>query len=490
MNPPLHPSQEGNLQPMLQTKLPSSEGPRVGSRSRCTLKRTWSLSMDLKVGRVTPWAPFWKYSQARSAHGVTRPTTVPGSTCQSVLITICLISVLMTVLLTPAKLQAQEANNNLAVLVQLISETSDPQFQLDLLKGLSEGLKGRRQVPMPQGWEPIELKLGQSPNTEIRALTQSLSLTFGSTRALAALRKTLTERAAELSARRMALEALLGAKDSNLAPLLQQLLTEAPLRAPAVRALAAYEDSKTPPAILSVYQSLNTAEKKDALNTLASRITFAKFLLSAVGQGSIPAKDLTADVVRQLRNLKNAEIDRDLQKVWGVARDSSADKQQEIAKYRAIYRAGGSTPGDASRGRAVFTRICAQCHMLFDAGGKVGPDLTGSNRGDLEYILQNMVDPNAVIPNEYRTSMIETKDDRIITGIASKQDEKSVTILTANETLIVPRNEIKSSQQSDVSMMPEGLMQGLSDQEVRDLIYYLSRPGQAPLMATPEPPAK
>jgi putative heme-binding domain-containing protein len=101
-----------------------------------------------------------------------------------------------------------------------------------------------------------------------------------------------------------------------------------------------------------------------------------------------------------------------------------------------------------------------------------------------------MVDPNAVIPNEYRTSTIETKDDRIITGIVNKQDDKSVTILTANETIVVPRNEIKSSLQSDVSMMPEGALQALSDQEVRDLIYYLSRPGQAPLLATPEPPAK
>jgi putative heme-binding domain-containing protein len=179
--------------------------------------------------------------------------------------------------------------------------------------------------------------------------------------------------------------------------------------------------------------------------------------------------------------LHNPEVDQSIQKVWGAFRESDADKQQEIGRYKKIYQAGGSTPGDASRGRAVFAKTCAQCHTLFDVGGKVGPDLTGSNRGDTDYILQNMVDPNAVIPNDYRSSTIEMKDDRIIIGIVKTQDDKSVTVVTANDLLTLPRGEIKSQRQSDISMMPEGLLTQLSEQEVRDLIYYLSRPGQVPL---------
>src|SRR5690606_37520815 len=152
-----------------------------------------------------------------------------------------------------------------------------------------------------------------------------------------------------------------------------------------------------------------------------------------------------------------------------AVRESSADKQKEIEKYRKIYRAGGSQPGDASRGRVVYDKTCAQCHKLFDAGGCVGPDLTGSNRSDLEYILENMVDPNAVIPLDYRSSTLETKDDRVITGIVKTQNETSVTIVTANETVTVPRSEIASLRQSELSMMPEGLLEPLSEQEVRDL---------------------
>jgi putative heme-binding domain-containing protein len=123
---------------------------------------------------------------------------------------------------------------------------------------------------------------------------------------------------------------------------------------------------------------------------------------------------------------------------------------------------------------------------LFGVGGTVGPDITGANRGDLDYILQNIIDPNAVIPNEYRTTIIETQDGRSLTGIVKKRDATSLTVATANEILTLPGTEIALARQSELSMMPEGLLVQLSDQEVRDLIYYLGRPGQVPLLATPE----
>ena len=124
--------------------------------------------------------------------------------------------------------------------------------------------------------------------------------------------------------------------------------------------------------------------------------------------------------------------------------------------------------------------------MLFDAGGKVGPDLTGSNRADLDYILHNILDPNAEIPNDYRTSTIETKDDRSITGIVTRQDTQSVTVVTANETLVLPRGDLKSLVQSEFSMMPEGLLQQFANDEVRDLVAYLRTKAQVPLLAAPD----
>jgi len=378
--------------------------------------------------------------------------------------------------------QAQ-SDEPLQVLVRLLQQKDEPQFQLDLLRGLSEGLRGQRTASMPAGWDVVEKKLSQSDNEDVRFLAQSLSLTFGSQNARAALRQTLQEQSATPAKRRAALDALAGIKDPELPPRLQSLLQEPELRGPALRALAGYNDPRTPDALLGAYRVFDPAQRRDALNTLVSRVAYAKPLLTAVEAGKIPLKDLTADIIRQLRTLKDDELQNQFKKVYGTVRETSADKRNEIDKYRRIYGAGGSQPGNASSGRVVFNKVCVQCHVLFDSGGKVGPDITGANRSDLNYLLETILDPNAVIPNEYRATEVETKDGRSLTGVVKAQDDKALLLQTANELLTVPRNEIESQRQSELSMMPEGLLAPLADQEVRDLLYYLTRQGQVPLPA-------
>ncbi len=373
-----------------------------------------------------------------------------------------------------------------AAITTSLLRVDDDARRLEILNGLSAALKGQRQVKMPEGWATVETKLSASGNAGIRALVQSLSLTFGSANALAELRKTVMDKAADAAARKTALDSLMGAKDAGLPPLLRQLLNDPAMRNAALRGLGSYDDPQTPEAILALYPGLSGGDKRDARNTLAARAPFALKLLAAVQANVVPRSDLTADLIQQLRNLKNTDIDASLQKVWGVARDSSGDKLAEIEKYKGIYRAGGSQPGDASHGRAVFAKVCLQCHTLFGTGGKVGPDLTGSNRGDLDYILQNMVDPNAVMPNDYLAWNIDTKDDRTITGVMREQNDQAITVATANETLTIPRSEIATMQQSKLSMMPEDLLKPLTDQEVRDLIIYLRQTTQVPFAATPD----
>ena len=388
---------------------------------------------------------------------------------------------LILILLVCCALARAQTEDPLVALIRLLGQNNDPGFQLDLLRGISEGLKGRRTLPMPKGWDTVETKLTASSNPDVRTLAQTLALTFGSQNALNALRTTLTNSSAPSASRRAALDSLVGIKDADLPPVLRGLLHDPGLRGPALRALAGYNDPATPDAILGAYEDLEPAQKRDALNTLVSRPAFALSLLNALADGKLPKKDLTADVIRQLRRLKDAAVQAQFTRLYGTAREVSADKQAEIEGYRNVYRRGGSQPGDASRGRVVYNKVCAQCHALFDSGGKVGPDITGANRTDLAYLLETIVDPNAVIPNEYRTTEIETRDGRSLTGIAKAQDDKSVTLQTANEVLTIPKDEIASQRQTELSMMPEGLLGPLAEQEVRDLIYYLTRSGQVPL---------
>ena len=382
--------------------------------------------------------------------------------------------------LTAPEVWAQD--DSLPALVELLATSDDAQFQIDLLRGMKEGLGGRRSVKMPAGWEALSAKLLKSPNAQVRELTQSLSVTFGSALALDTFKQSLADAKADPKTRLAALECLLAAKEPTLASTLQTLLNDPTLRAGALRGLAAYDDAKTPALILDAYSTFTATEKKDALNTHVSRIAFARPLLLAIAQQKIPAKDLTADVVRQLRQFKDASVNEQVSKLWGTVRETESDKLETIARYKKLVTA--HPPGDARLGRSLFTCTCQQCHTLFDTGGKVGPDITGSNRGDLDYLLQNIIDPNAVIPNDYRTWNLETKDDRVITGIATRQDDAAVTIVTANETLVIPRVEIASLKQGELSMMPEGLLQSLSDEEVCDLVAYLKQPAQVPQPAS------
>jgi len=368
-------------------------------------------------------------------------------------------------------------------LTALAAGTADTTLRLDVLRGMEAALRGRNGVSAPAGWTELETTLAAAPDEETRRLARNLGTVFGSPRALETLRTIAANPQAAGADRTAAVDTLLRTRDAALVPLLQKLTTEAGVRATAIRGLAAFDDAKTPSVLLAGFPQFNAAEQRDALNTLASRAAYARPLVEAVRSGAVPKATLTADLVRQLRSLKDTSLAADLTQIWGVMKETSPDMKAEVERVKKLYWAGGSQPGDAPRGRVVFNQVCSQCHHLFDTGGHVGPDITGANRADLDYLLQNILYPNAVIPNEYLASTVETKDERVLTGVIKSQDANGISLQTANELVTVPRAEIRKIEATAVSMMPEGLIANLTEQQTRDLLYYLSRPGQVPLPA-------
>jgi putative heme-binding domain-containing protein len=135
---------------------------------------------------------------------------------------------------------------------------------------------------------------------------------------------------------------------------------------------------------------------------------------------------------------------------------------------------GQGEPGDPARGRSIFGRACLACHKLYDSGGDVGPDLTGSDRANLDYILENVLDPSAAVSRDYTLTSVSTTDGRLISGIIRQQTEASLLIQTANERVLLPREDVEAIKPSTSSMMPEGLLDPLSAQEIRDLFAYLA----------------
>lgn len=396
-----------------------------------------------------------------------------------------LLSLLLLTGLSYGQDRAQkQATVSVEKLIRLLATTDDTNLQLDILRGLSSAFQSERSRPMPGPWPRAEEALVVSPIPQIRTLSEGLAMKFGSAKARDRSKKAVSDVNTPAEERKVRLRALLDVADPNLASLLETLLGDQSLRGEALKALGRYNSESTPSKILAVYPGLTSTEKRDALLTLASRKTWGLKLLEGVGLGLVGRGDLTAGILRQLRNHKSQAVDDAITEHWGEFNESTADKAQLIAKYRNIYRSGGSTPGNGSRGRSVYARTCQQCHRLYEVGGNVGPDLTGSNRRDLDYLLQNIVDPNSVIPNEYRSTTIELKDGRILTGIVKSESANAVQLMTQTETLSVQREDIDILERDRLSMMPEGLLAPLKEQEIRDLIYYLRGSAQFPLLAT------
>lgn len=372
------------------------------------------------------------------------------------------------------------------ILAEVLKETSREaaHIQKEVLEEVLNGLRGRRRVPMPAGWKELAAQLSKTSNAELRQLVESLALVFNDPAALAVRRQILLDPQAEPSARRAALESLTAVFAPGLAADLQQLVLVPELDALAVRALAQYDDPATPEVLLRHYPQFSSMVKRDALNTLSSRPEYALALLTAVERKRIPAGDLSADLVRQLRSLRHPEIDAAISRVWGIVRDTPQEKQRLINHYRTVLSRKDQPTPDLSLGRAVFARHCQQCHVLFDVGRKVGPELTGSNRANLDYVLSNVIDPSALIGKDYQVQVIVTHNGRVLNGIVKAEDPDKLVLATANEEVVISQSDIDERTVSDKSMMPDDLIRTMSEAEFRALVAYLASPQQVPLPVT------
>ena len=381
----------------------------------------------------------------------------------------------------------------LAGVVDALRDTNEAAARKTILTALNLALKGRTSAPMPPSWPNVYPTLATDPDPEVGSLAQALGLTFGDESIRATLRATLAATGGATAGRSLAMDALRKARDPQVVPILRGLITDPTLGATAIRDLAAFDDPATPPALLDAYPNLATEAKRDALNTLAARPTFALALLDAVGSGRVARNELTADLIRQLRNLKTPEVNTRIERDWGLARESTADRARLIAQAKGKWSGLATQAPDPKLGRAVFDKVCAQCHNLFGAGGNVGPELTGSNRADLDYLLGNIYDPSALIGKDYQATILATADGRVLTGIIRAEDRDAITLATANETLTLPKTQVEDRRLSDLSMMPEGLWDNLADHEVRSLIAYLAgktqvAPPPGPALGSASPP--
>jgi putative membrane-bound dehydrogenase-like protein len=373
-----------------------------------------------------------------------------------------------------------------AVTRALLRASSDD-VRKDLLAGTLKALEGRREAPAPKEWPEIYTQLKSSPDSSLVEQATRLALIFDDPSALRWLRERADNRSLTPEERQRAIAALVGKKPGNLPDLLFSLIADSATRGQALRGLAEFADPRTPSVILEYYKTLDAPSRQDALQTLASRANWAMALMNAIEAKRISRKDLSAFTARQMRNLGDAGLNERVNALWGEVRATASDKKELIEQLRRRLTPQRLAQADLANGRAVFQQACAVCHKLFGDGNNLGPELTGSQRGNLDYVLENVIDPSASVALDYRMLAIETSGGRTLNGFLTGETETTLTLRTLNEELVIPRADVRRQTVSSLSVMPEGLLDGLAFEQVRDLVAYLAAPRQIPLPPSAPP---
>ena len=290
----------------------------------------------------------------------------------------------------------------------------------------------------------------------------------------------------DLPQRQAALQTLIDGKPADLRQICEGLLAVRFLNSVAVRGLAQFDDPAIGDTLAKSYFKFHVLERDAVLDTLTSRPTFARSLLNEMAAGKIPKRDVTPFYARRIRSFNNPELTAQLAEVWGELRDSPAEKRKMIESRRAQLTPAVLAAADKSNGRAVFNKTCSSCHTLYGYGDRTGLDLTGSGRNNIDFLLQNVEDPSAVVNADFRMRIVVLNDGRTLNGVVVSQSDRTITLKSQSGAVTIDRNDIDEMQESKLSLMPEGLLESLTENQVRDLIAYLMYPSQVPLRRTAE----
>ena len=347
----------------------------------------------------------------------------------------------------------------------------------DIVRGMGGALKGFRQVAKPAHWDDFVKALGaQQPD-----IVRNVSLVFGSGRAVEEIIALIKDGHGDANARLSAFDSLMrNAKPEHFA-IARSMISDKVLGTAARLGLAKFSDGDVPKSLLTNWPERSQEWRAANVTTLASRAAWAKELLTFAEKNPAVRGDITPIHARQIRSLGDEAVNKQLTKVWGELHDTPEAKKQEIAKWRSLLTAAALAQGDASKGRALFTTVCAACHKMYGDGAAIAPELTGSDRRNLDYLLENIVDPSAVVPADYRIAIVKLKDGRTLSGVIPEQNDRTVTVQTPAERVSFLRSDIAEMQQLSQSFMPEGLLTALGEENVKHLIAYLMSSGQVPL---------
>ena len=352
------------------------------------------------------------------------------------------------------------------LLQEVVSADGDEGWRMATALGLAEGISGRAGMNVsPQGL--LYALRGKNAAKADRNLDQFITK-------VAAQAKDEQE---PTHLREVA-TALLGYTGfEQTGPVLQSLLTSRnppELQLAAVAALARQGDVRGGALLTekSTWSSYTPRIRSAVIGALVSKPAFISVLFDAIEQNVIVASDISSVDRQRLMKDQNPTIS---------ARAEQLFKELEGGGRMQVYqdyRQDLDRSADASLGKAVFLKTCSACHTYAGQGGQVGPDLTGVKNQPADALLLHTLVPNYEVYPAYQAMSVETSDGRSLSGRLIAETDNSLTLRTAfgtDESIL--RTNITSLTNTGRSLMPEGLEQSMTRQEVAELIAYLKSGG-------------
>lgn len=339
-----------------------------------------------------------------------------------------------------------------------------------LLTGLAGGLaiEGGRGLRVPSV-APILGRFLNDPNEQVRDAAFAAAPYF---HLPGLVHDALAAAASEelpIERRERAVRFLRGGDFSAVAPALGKILASPSpqdLKVAAVMTLSEFDDPAVPELLLAGWEGYSPAVSARAAEVMLRNRNWAGALLDAVEQGKIRPAGI--DPVARIRLTQHPDA-AVRERAARLLQSEVRDRAQVIAAYRDVL----DLPSDLARGRRVFEKHCANCHLARGERGRIGPDLSGINNRSKEELLTHILDPSFEIQPNYTNYLVVGKDGRIYDGLLTGETGHAVTLRGEYEDVTILRKDIEQIRASDVSLMPEGLEADLDHQSLADVIAYL-----------------
>ena len=296
---------------------------------------------------------------------------------------------------------------------------------------------------------------------------------LGGESAVAELRAIAADRNGDHATRSRCIRTLAELRDSESLPILLKLLTDRAVYVDVAAALASFDDPRVPKELLRRWTHLRHGSRDAAIDTLCSRPRWANVLMRAIEEGRVDASHLLAGQVRQLLSYDSATIRTTLERHWGTLRDTPSSRSQQMQRLRRQLSADVLASADRAAGQQLFTKNCATCHRLYGTGGSIGPDITGANRDNLDYLLSNIVDPSAEVPTRFTVSILELSSGQVVNGVIVGETNQTITLQTDKKQQVIAVADVVDRVRTSRSLMPDGLLDALNDDEIRDLLAFV-----------------